>query len=116
MVGFRVEMKQLVVRFPEWEKLSCYFPVTPMNSFSKRIVSAVIGCPSFLNKAMVFFLILSSVGSLLLLIALSPSSLYIPTFSFPIKLNNLSISRLVHKSLLHRNIPLLRQIMCRVLF
>ena len=50
----------------------------------------VIDSPSFLNKAMIFFLILSSTGPLLLLIAASPSSLYSPTFSFPIKFDNLS--------------------------
>ena len=50
----------------------------------------VIDSPSFLNKAMIFFLILSSTGPLLLLIAASPSSLYSPTFFLPIKLDNLS--------------------------
>ena len=39
---------------------------------------------------MMFFLILSSASPLLLLIALSPSSLYSPIFSFPINLNNFS--------------------------
>ena len=50
----------------------------------------VIDSPSFLNKAMIFFLILSSTGSLLLLIAASPSCRYSPTFFLPIKLDNLS--------------------------
>ena len=64
--------------------------VTFRKSVSKRLVSMVIDSPSFLNKAMIFFLILSSTGPLLLLIAASPSSLYSPTFFLPIKLDNLS--------------------------
>ena len=39
---------------------------------------------------MIFFLILSSMGALLLLIGASPSSLYCPTVFLPIKLDNLS--------------------------
>ena len=46
--------------------------------------------PSFLNKAMILFLILSSTRPLLLLIAASPSSLYSPTLSLPIKLDTSS--------------------------
>ena len=64
--------------------------VTSRKSVWKRLVSMVIDSPSFLNKAMIFFLILSNTGPLLLLIAASPSSLYSPTFSLPIKLDNLS--------------------------
>ena len=64
--------------------------VTSRKSVSKRLVSMVIDSPSFLNKAMIFFLILSSTGPLLLLIAASPSSLYSPTFFLPINLDNLS--------------------------
>ena len=50
----------------------------------------VIDSPSFLNKAMMFFLILFSAGPLLLLTAASPSSLCSPTFSLPTKFDSLS--------------------------
>ena len=50
----------------------------------------VIDSPSFLNKAIILFLILSSTGPLLLSIAARTSSLYSPTFFLPIKLDNLS--------------------------
>ena len=71
------------------------FPVTKLKltsrkSVSKRLVSMVIYNLSFLNKALIFFLILSSTGPLLLLIAASLSSLYSPTFSLQIKFDNLS--------------------------
>ena len=57
-----------------------YFPVTRLSvtsrkSVSARFVSMVIFNPSFLNKAMMFFLVLSSTGPLQLLIAARPSSL-----------------------------------------
>ena len=72
----------------------------------------VIDSPSFLNEAMIYFLILSSTGSLLLLIAASPSSLNSPTFSLPIRLDSLSrrYKPTSSKIRLHRNFPLLRQI------
>ena len=57
-----------------------YFSVTRLKvtsgkSVSTRFVSMVIFNPSFLNKAMIFFLVLSSTGALQLLIAARPSSL-----------------------------------------
>ena len=57
-----------------------YFSVTRLNvtsrkSVSARFVSMVIFNPSFLNKAMMFFLVLSSIGPLQLLIAARLSSL-----------------------------------------
>ena len=64
--------------------------VTSKKFVSKRLVSMTIDSSSFSNKAMIFFLILSSADPLLLLIAASPSYLYSPTFSLPIKLDNLS--------------------------
>ena len=56
------------------------FPVTKLKvtsrkSVSKKLVSMVIDSPSFLNKAVIFFLILSSTCPVLLLIAASPSYL-----------------------------------------
>ena len=48
----------------------------------------VIDSPSFLNKAMIFSLILSSTGPLL--IAASSSSVYSRTFFLPVQLDNLS--------------------------
>ena len=50
----------------------------------------IIDSLSILNKATIFFLVLSSTGPLLLLIAASRSYLYSPTFSLPINLDNLS--------------------------
>ena len=50
----------------------------------------VIDSPSFLNKALIFFPILSSTGPLLLIIAASLSSLYSSTFYLPIKLESLA--------------------------
>ena len=47
---------------------------------------------SFLNKAMIFFTILSSVGPLLILIAVILSSLHSPTFFLPTNLDNFSRS------------------------
>ena len=57
-----------------------YFSVTRLNvtsrkSVSARFVSMVIFNTSFLNKAMMFFLVLSSIGPLQLLIAARLSSL-----------------------------------------
>ena len=57
-----------------------YFSVTRLNvtsrkSVSARFVSMVIFNTSFLNKAMMFFLALSSIGPLQLLIAARLSSL-----------------------------------------
>ena len=57
-----------------------YFSVTRLKVISRKLVSArfvymVIFHPSFLNKAMIFFLVLSSTRPLQLLIAARPSSL-----------------------------------------
>ena len=91
MVRFCVDIKQLVVRFPKGKNfVFAKLKVTLSKFISRRLVSMVIDSPSFLNKAMIFFLILSSTGPLLLLIAASLSSLYNSTFSLAIKLNNLS--------------------------
>ena len=76
-----------------------------MKSVSKKLVSMVVDSPSFLNKAMMFFPILSTTGPLLLLITASPPSLYCTTFSLPIKLHSLSRryvwTTYVHKSWLY---------------
>ena len=90
MVRFRVATKRLVLRFPEREKTSVTrLKLTSKKSVSKRLVSLVIDRLSFLNKAMIFFLILSNTGPLLLLIGASRSSFYSPTFSLPINLDSL---------------------------
>ena len=49
--------------------------VTSRKSVSTRFVSMVILNPSFLNKGMMLFLVLSITGPLQLLIAARPSSL-----------------------------------------
>ena len=64
--------------------------VTSKKSVSIKLVSMVIVRPSPLKRAMMFFLILSNIGPLMLLIAASPSYLYNPTLSFPSNWNNLS--------------------------
>ena len=71
----------------------------------------VIDSLSFLNKAMIFFLILTSTGPPLLLIAASQSSLYSPTFSLQLSsiVYQEDISQLFHKSRLHQYLPLLQQ-------
>ena len=57
MVKFRVDIKWLVVRFPERRKLSSYqIKGYIKKSVSKRLFSMVIDSLSFLNKAMIFFL------------------------------------------------------------
>lgn len=79
--------------------------VTSKKCAAKRLFSMVIDAPSFLNKAMMFFPILSTTGPLLLLITASPPSLYCTTFSLPIKLHSLSRryvwTTYVHKSWLY---------------
>ena len=89
MVRFRVDIKR---QFPAWEKLSSYqikgLKVTSKKSVSKRSVLIVIDNPSFLNKALMLFLVLSSADPLLLLIPASPQSLYSSTFPKQIKLDN----------------------------
>ena len=63
--------------------------VTSRNLVSIRLMSIVIVRPSCLKRAMLFFLILSNIGPLVLLIAASPSSLKNPSLSFPSNLDNL---------------------------
>ena len=63
--------------------------VTSRNLVSIRLMSIVIVRPSCLKRAMLFFLILSNIGPLVLLIAASQSSLKNPSLSFPSNLDNL---------------------------
>ena len=101
VVTFRVDIKRLFDRFPEWEKVfSCRIKgFTSKKSLLQSLVSMVIASPSFLKKAVMFFLNLRNSISylfypsttILLLITASPPSLYNPTlFSLPVKLDNLS--------------------------
>ena len=64
--------------------------VTSKKTASNRFFSMVIDSPLFLIKEMMFFLTLFGAGLLLLLIAASLSSLFSATFSYQIKLHNLS--------------------------
>ena len=62
--------------------------VTSRKSVSVKLVSIVIVRSSSLKRAMMLFLILSNMGPLVLFIAVSQSSLFNPTLSFPSNLDN----------------------------
>ena len=70
-----------------------YLPVSRLNvtskkSVSTRLISIVMDRPSSLKREMMFFLILSRTGPLVVLTAASPSSLYERKFSLPSKGDN----------------------------
>ena len=69
----------------------------------KRLFLLAVDRPSFLNEATTFFLILSSVGSLLLLIAasLSPCTVLYFLSQLISIIYQEYVSQLVHKSRLH---------------